>query len=383
MKVIIRFLVHLRWLVAHKILRGRLMECWLWRLNRRFAIEYAQFLSQPIIQNQPPPTRQEVPLRKIRRMLFICENMWEERELLPELRKIAPTDFIDVTSWIKRGLRRQENSLDVEKLWRDHQVFFNQDYEVVFIYLCEALQSEEFLKLLRSRWSCLLVGMNLDDKGSYFTHSANRSASSIYAKWAKKFDLNLTNSLNFVDIYRSDGAVCQYLPTGYHYDPEKLKMPYSSIYDYPITFAGSQKIERFQLIRDLNKRGLTVKTFGHGWEKGEFLQQAWKLYPRSQLNLGIGYNMPGRAISNLKNRDFECPGAGGCYLTTYDWELAQLFEIGKEILCYRGVDDLIEVATYYGRRPDLCLEIARAGFEKCRNEHTWEKRFRTGLKGWI
>ena len=30
------------------------------------------------------------------------------------------------------------------------------------------------------------------------------------------------------------------------------------------------------------------------------------------------------------------PCVGACYLTTYHWELAEMFEIGKEILCYRN-----------------------------------------------
>src|SRR4029450_9995183 len=100
--------------------------------------------------------------------------------------------------------------------------------------------------------------------------------------------------------------------------------------------------------------------FGQGWPKGQFANDGWQIYQESQLSLGIGYNLTGSQITNLKNRDFECPGAGGCYLTTFDWELAELFHVGREILCYRNVDEFVEMYSYYIRRPETCLAIARA-----------------------
>jgi spore maturation protein CgeB len=96
----------------------------------------------------------------------------------------------------------------------------------------------------------------------------------------------------------------------------------------------------------------------------------------TQINLGIGFASPSLTLTTVKARDFECPGAGACYLTTYNWELANLYEVGKEILCYRSVEELVEMYSYYRKRPKQCLDIARAAWRRCQNEHTWEKRFR-------
>ena len=76
---------------------------------------------------------------------------------------------------------------------------------------------------------------------------------------------------------------------------------------------------------------------------------------------------------------------GACYLTTYNWELTNHYELGKEILCYRSVEELIEMYSWYRKRPQECLRIAQAAWRRCANEHTWEKRFRkvfleTGFK---
>jgi hypothetical protein len=58
----------------------------------------------------------------------------------------------------------------------------------------------------------------------------------------------------------------------------------------------------------------------------------------SQINLGIGFASPSFTLTTVKGRDFECPGVGACYLTTYNWELPLHYELGKEILCYRSVE---------------------------------------------
>jgi spore maturation protein CgeB len=54
-----------------------------------------------------------------------------------------------------------------------------------------------------------------------------------------------------------------------------------------------------------------------------------------------------------------------------------LFEIGKEVLCYRNVDELIELYSYYSKRPEACLKIAQAAHRRAHAEHTWKNRLRT------
>jgi spore maturation protein CgeB len=94
------------------------------------------------------------------------------------------------------------------------------------------------------------------------------------------------------------------------------------------------------------------------------------------MTLGIGFASPSKVLTTLKTRDFECPGSGACYLTTFNWELALHYEIGKEILCYRSVEEIVELFSFYRRRPDECWRIAQSAYRRCINEHTWEKRFR-------
>ena len=124
------------------------------------------------------------------------------------------------------------------------------------------------------------------------------------------------------------------------------------------------------------QRGIEISTFGKGWPKAKCVESASQFFRRSQINLGIGFALASARITTTKGRDFECPGVGACYMTTYNWELPMLYEIGKEILCYRDIEELVEMYGYYVKRPEECLKVAQAAHRRCLAEHTWEKRFR-------
>ena len=143
-----------------------------------------------------------------------------------------------------------------------------------------------------------------------------------------------------------------------------------------LSFVGSWRPERGKIVNSLRRHGVRTEVFGSGWPDGQRCEYPERVYRESQLNLGLGFASPSEKITSLKARDFECPGSGACYLTTYNWELALHYEIGKEILCYRSIEELIELISYYRRRPDECLAIAVAAHGRCLREHTWERRFR-------
>lgn len=307
--------------------------------------------------------------------MFLCDNMWERRELLPELQRICRVEFLDIGSWKKPASANAGESLNIEPALQALDSFKDRPFDAIVVYLNSALLSDELLACLR-RWSCPLVGMNLDDKTTYAAYGIFGRVAENYRKFAGRFDVNLTNTRAMLDVYRADGFHALYLPTGFHCDRTRPSELPSTTFNYALSFVGSRKPERARFIEMLAERGIAVKLFGGGWEGAGFTDDGWRVYRESQLNLGLGYNLPGDQFTNLKNRDFECPGAGGCYLTTYDWELAELFEVGKEILCYRNIDDFVEIYAHYLRRPERCREIALAGQARAVREHTWEQRFR-------
>jgi spore maturation protein CgeB len=64
-------------------------------------------------------------------------------------------------------------------------------------------------------------------------------------------------------------------------------------------------------------------------------------------------------------------------MVEYMEELEEFFEIGKEIVCYTGPEDLLEKIRYYLKHEDKRRAIAEAGKARCLKDHTWQKRFQT------
>lgn len=86
------------------------------------------------------------------------------------------------------------------------------------------------------------------------------------------------------------------------------------------------------------------------------------------------YNPRVLYCSNL--RDFEATASGTFLCTQHSEELEQLFEAGKEVICYHNEHDLADKIKYYQAHDRQRIEIAEAGYKRTVGEHTWENRFR-------
>jgi hypothetical protein len=365
--------------VGTRLIRGGVARRWYSWKSDRVAARYRQLILGSNRVIAPAPRRPAASRTLLRRLLFICENMWEERELLPELEKLCTVRFIGASTAHRKAARPADERIDVGAMIKLLEPFKQESFDLVLVYLHSPLLSDELLGTLRRTWKCPLAGMNLDDKTTYLPSDVYKSWAGNYRAWAGKFDFNLTNSAAMMDVYRAHGHQCVYLPTGFHYDPAIHRCDPPATFAHQLSFVGSWKPERAEFIGALRGCGIPIALYGGGWEGGQFTNEGWKVFRNSQMSLGISFNLPGTQFTNLKNRDFECPGAGGCYLTTYDWELANLLTPGKEILCYRNITDFAEQYSWYSRRPDVCRAIAAAGHLRCINEHTWAKRFETAL----
>jgi spore maturation protein CgeB len=99
-------------------------------------------------------------------------------------------------------------------------------------------------------------------------------------------------------------------------------------------------------------------------------------FSRCRVNVGFGDMFYSRWLTNLKGRDFEVPATGrGIYLTTYNADLAECFHLGREILCYRGIDELVEIARRLLRHPNEHEGMPAAARERVVREHQWAHRF--------
>lgn len=371
-----KLLARIKRSIASIVLRGRIMEWWLSRKSKVLEREYlAQLVDNsvnPPAPEQPPALNLSQPLKKL---LFIGDMQWEQEELIPELKKIFEVDVLNLRSsvaeHIGRGTEKRAVESAVERFIKSGSA---PEPDVIFFYARSLLLSDAAFDLLRRRWHCPIIGLNLDDKIEFLDYGVFSERNDNYQEWAKRFDLNITNVRATADWYSDRGLPVHYMAEGYHLkNPPPLDQP---DFRYEMTFLGRKRYERELLVRQLQELNVPVEPLGFGWPGSGPVKNPDLVYRSSKLNLGIGFASPSLTLTTLKGRDFECPGAGACYLTTYNWELGLHYEIGKEILCYRSIEELVEIFSFYRRRPEACLKIAQAAYRRCAAEHTWEKRFR-------
>jgi spore maturation protein CgeB len=87
-------------------------------------------------------------------------------------------------------------------------------------------------------------------------------------------------------------------------------------------------------------------------------------------------NMHLAEIDGVNKRTFEIPACGGFQIATYNNEINNLFEEGKEIVTYKTYDDLIEKIDYYldPKNEVERKKIADAGHARATKDHTYENR---------
>jgi hypothetical protein len=353
------------------ILRGPVLSCWVKIKIRRWENQYLRVITSPVIQLKISSTAGKIQRNNnLDRLLIICDEMWEMGELLPELNTIVKTQLLDIKTAVNAG------QIDMNKL--DEEVNRMSDgskFSAVLIYLNSRWLSEGLFSMIRKKTLGPLIGMNLDDKAEFFGFGPGQKSQYNYAQWVRRFDLNLSNSRIFKEHYEGHGGRFFYCPPGLHI-PAGLESPAMSAFNRKIAFLGSAKQERVRLIESLRKIGVHVNTFGKGWPGQQWIDNSRNMFRETQINLGLGFASGSETLTTLKARDFECPGIGACYLTTYNYELCEHWELGKEVLCYRSIEELVEMIAYYGKKPEDCLKIAKAAFARAKEEHTWAHRFK-------
>jgi len=372
----------MRDLLAKIILRGRLLAFWMRRKGARFSFIYTRALldsSARLLQRGPVP--EALPKKRLSKadpaqILYIGDILWENYYLMPELERICPVHVLNLRGTFESEPPEKQSEKIAHQVAQKLGEVPALAPSVVLVYLPPHFLSQELFDLLRRRFSCPIVGMNLDDQGQFLDYPIYRRAGFNYQEWAKQFDVNLTSGKKIIDWYRSRDLPVYYMAQGIRRF-EGLTMPESvADFRYGMSFLGAAKGERRELIDEIRRRGVEVACFGSGWPGSAWVDDPNVVFRGSMLNLGIGVSVPLSRLTHIKGRDFECPGVGGCYLTTYNWELTDHYEIGKEILCYSTFEELIEIYSYYRTRPEECLKIGQAAWRRCQADHTWEKRFR-------
>ncbi len=143
---------------------------------------------------------------------------------------------------------------------------------------------------------------------------------------------------------------------------------------------GTRRLRR-NLAHHLEPEGLEVRGDEH-WSAFfpraggpvNYLHELPAFYRTCEVNLNITSI---QMAATVNQRVFDCPAAGGFLLTDAQSDLDGLFELDREVVCYRDLDDCTEKLRWFRDHPASRVEITRRAQTRIVNEHTYAHRLRT------
>ncbi len=215
---------------------------------------------------------------------------------------------------------------------------------------------------------------------------------SFSARWAPAFRWVVTTAVSALPKYERMGIhpiKSQWACNPFSY--RSLSLPLA----HDVTFIGQPHGDRREWIKRLADRDIVVKTWGQGWENGRLDQESMiRVFNQSRINLNLSnasatrpslvrraFKRLGRPLmpsvaksQQIKGRDFEVPGCGGFLLTGRADNIDHYYEVGREIICYDSLPDLVDKIRYYLAHNEERAAIAKAGYERTRRDHTYVHR---------
>ena len=112
--------------------------------------------------------------------------------------------------------------------------------------------------------------------------------------------------------------------------------------------------------------------------KSVFNEEKSKAFQCAKIVLN---NMLMQELDGVNKRTFEVAACGGFQIASYNKEINNLFEEGKEIVTYKDFNDLKTKIDYYldPENEEERQQIIAAGHQRTINEHTYELRMKSML----
>jgi spore maturation protein CgeB len=160
-------------------------------------------------------------------------------------------------------------------------------------------------------------------------------------------------------------------------------------YQYDVSFIGlpfDNRVQMFDCLRDYNfavfgdhwvrhfaKRGQDAPSYYRGRATGAAVS---RIYAASKIVLNIHHP---QSIEGLNTRTFDIPACGAFEMVDYKKSVEKHFEVDKEMVTFKGDDELKRKIEFYLQHDDLRIEIAARGRERVLSEHTWLHRIRDNV----
>jgi len=172
---------------------------------------------------------------------------------------------------------------------------------------------------------------------------------------------------------------------------------------YDVTFVGTFSLYRKCIYDYLKKNKIKVQFYGSGWPGGGVtFGQMKNIFRVSKINLSleklatnydirfllsdkmrflsfIKRTITGKSLytiyKQIKMRHFDICICGGFQLSEYVPMIEKYFNIGRELVVFSSLEELLSLIHYYLLRENERKEIAKAGYERTKREHLMLKRW--------
>jgi len=297
---------------------------------------------------------------------------YEYANFIPALQNLGhEVSFFD--SWDK-SLYRDFSDLNRQLL---HSIA-EEEPDVIFCVLMGYEIWLETFDLIRSGSKAAIVNWATDDSWKYeqfsrFVAPAFDAYATTYPSAMQKAESDGYDNFTLTQWAANSAVMAEPLPA------DRCR--------YQVSFVGTAYGNRISWMEQLKASGVEVACFGYGWPNGPVAAEDIPQIMRDSI-ISLNFADSGVLMKGLrpvrsrqiKARVFEIPGAGGLLMTEPAEHLEQFYEPGKEDVLFRDMDELAANIQYLLAHPEERNEIARAGFERTRREHSYELRFQELLE---
>ena len=292
---------------------------------------------------------------------------------IPELKKhglgIGPS--LDLDAFFVQPLKEIFSEVIVYDMWKSYaEIGVRKSNEEIIEIVCA--EQPKYLLWLSMMYEImeptfqrvreqgtLVVGWFFDDEIRFDN----------FSKWWIPFlDYCLTNDKEAVRKYEKLGIHAKHMVLGSN--PNIFKRVDTKLI-YDVTFIGRNFGNREIIINHIASNGISVKTFGKGWSNGYITtEEMVKIFNASKINLNFAESYGLSSRPQIKNRIFEVCMAGGFLLCEYVPGIEDFFEIDKDIVCFKNIDEAIYKIQYFLTHKGERLAIAQAGWERAQSDYT-------------
>ncbi|HEY3473847.1 MAG TPA: glycosyltransferase [Anaerolineales bacterium] len=212
-----------------------------------------------------------------------------------------------------------------------------------------------------------LLGIALSDPDVY---------SPTTSRIARNFDVFYSNDKGCVELYRQSGVQAYRLPIATNSDFFR-PMPPKPEYRCEVLVLGAVHEDRIEPVKALVEH-FNTHLRGENWEqygipnRGTlFGEEALSALNSARMAIIFSRTITGHR--GLKVGVFDFLSAGCLVLTDDIPELHEYFEVGKEVVAFQGLDDMLAKIRYYLDHPQEADAVRRAGRQRVLAHYTWDK----------